>query len=169
LAGPRRAGILQGVIATRPSAPAPAVLAAGESVLWRERRTPPIMAAAIACAGMLAVAAVAVGNVVLTPLLGAVAAAALVAGRSYAGRHWLEDQLLTDRRALVVPRVGQAYGLPLDEVDSVEMRGTKALFHGGGRELRFSFVRRHRALRRAIESTAPHVSLEQRWDPNCGG
>ena len=85
-----------------------------------------------------------------------------------AGRY-LEDQLLTDRRALVVPRVGPAYGLALDEVESVEMRGTKAIFSGGGREFRFSFVRRHRALRRALQAGAPHISLEQRWDPNCAG
>jgi len=46
----------------------------------------------------------------------------------------------------------------------------KAIFtSGGGREFRFSFVRRHRALRRALETGAPHISLEQRWDPNCAG
>ena len=68
-----------------------------------------------------------------------------------------------------MPRVGDAYGLPLDTIDSVELKGTKATFTGDGRELRFAFVRKHRALRRALEDGAPHVSLEQRWDPNCAG
>ena len=68
-----------------------------------------------------------------------------------------------------MPRVGAAYGLPLDDIESVEMRGTKAIFTAGGREMRFSFVRRHRALRKALETGAPHISLEQRWDPNCAG
>ena len=60
-------------------------------------------------------------------------------------------------------------GLSLDEIDSVELRGTKAFFRAGGRELRFSFVRRHKALRKALETGAPHISFEQRWDPNCAG
>jgi hypothetical protein len=93
----------------------------------------------------------------------------VILGRRFAAHHYLEDQLLTDRRALVVPRVGAAYGVALDDIENVEMRGTKAVFTGGGREFRFAFVRRHRALRRALESGAPHVSLEQRWDPNCAG
>ena len=70
---------------------------------------------------------------------------------------------------MVVPRVGAAYGLPLAGIESVEMRGTKAMFTGGGRQLRFNFVRRHKALRKALEAGAPHISFEQRWDPNCAG
>ena len=105
----------------------------------------------------------------MTPLLLAAAAGAVLLGRRVVAGHYLEDQLLTDRHALVVPRVGPAYGLALADIESVEMKGTKAIFTGGGREFRFSFVRRHRALRRALEAGAPHVSLEQRWDPNCAG
>jgi hypothetical protein len=144
-------------------------LADGEAVLWRERRTPPFMEAAIAAALILAVAGVAVANIVATPLLLVGAVGAVLLGRRVVAGHYLEDQVLTDRRALVVPRVGPAYGLPLGEVEGVELKGTKAIFTGGGREFRFSFVRRHRALRRALETGAPHISLEQRWDPNCAG
>jgi hypothetical protein len=156
--------------ATDPVAPRlPRVLAEGEAVLWRERRSPPFMEAAIAVAAMLAVTGVAAGSALFTPLALAAAIAVVMLGRRIAARHYLEDQLLTDRRALVVPRVGAAYGVALDDIENVEMRGTKAVFTGGGREFRFAFVRRHRALRRALESGAPHVSLEQRWDPNCAG
>jgi hypothetical protein len=144
-------------------------LASGETVLWRERRTPPFLEFAIAVAAVLAVGAVAAQSLVFTPLVLAAAVAVLVYGRRFADAPYLEDQLLTDRRVLVVPRVGTAYGLPLEDVESVEMRGTKALFTAGGRELRFSFVRRHRALRKALETGAPHISFEQRWDPNCAG
>ena len=144
-------------------------LAAGEAVLWRERRSPPFMEAAIAAALILAVAGVAVANVFVTPLLLAAAAGAVLLGRRVVAGHYLEDQLLTDRRALVVPRVGAAYGLPLGDIEGVELTGTKAVFTGGGREFRFAFVRRHRALRRALETGAPHISFEQRWDPNCAG
>ena len=145
-------------------------LADGEAVLWRERRTPPFMEAAIAAALALAVVGVAVANVVATPLLLAAAVGALLLGRRAVAGHYLEDQLLTDRRALVVPRVGVAYGLPLGDIEGVEMKGTKVTFtSGGGREFRYSFVRRHRALRRALETGAPHISFEQRWDPNCAG
>jgi hypothetical protein len=147
----------------------PRDLAAGEAVLWRERRSPPFMEAAIAAAGMLALAGVAVANVLATPVLIAAAVGVVLLGRRFAAGHYLEDQLLTDRHALVVPRVGSAYGLSLAEIESVELKGTKAIFTGGGREFRFSFVRRHRALRRALETGAPHISLEQRWDPNCAG
>jgi hypothetical protein len=144
-------------------------LASGEAVLWRERRAPPFMEFTIAAAAVLAVGGVAAQSFVFTPL--ALAAAVLVAvfGRRFAAGHWLEDQLLTDRRVVVVPRVGSAYGLMLDDVQSVELRGTKATFTAGGRELRFGFVRKHRGLRKALETGAPHISFEQRWDPNCAG
>jgi hypothetical protein len=144
-------------------------LADGEAVLWRERRSPPFMEAACAVAAMLAITGVAIANVVVTPVLLAAAVAAVVFGRRFAAAHYLEDQLLTDRRALVVPRLGTAYGIELDDVESVELRGTKATFTGGGGQFRFSFVRRHRALRRALESGAPHVLQERVWDPNCAG
>ena len=52
-------------------------LAAGESVLWRERRSPPFMQAAIAAGAMLAGTGVAVAHVLVTPLL-LVAAAGVV-------------------------------------------------------------------------------------------
>jgi hypothetical protein len=159
--------ILQEVIATEP--PAHFELPHGEAVLWRERRTPPFMEAAIAAAVVLAGSGLALASIVLTPLLLAAAVAALLAGRRLAAGHYLEDQLLTDRRALVVPRVGTAYGLALDDLENVELRGTKAIFTGHGHEMRFAFVRHHRALRKALESGAPHISLEQRWDPNCAG
>ena len=79
-------------------------------MLWRERRTPPFMEAAIAVALALAVAGVAVANVVATPLLLAAAVGAVLLGRRVVAGHYLEDQLLTDRRALVVPRVGRPTG-----------------------------------------------------------
>jgi hypothetical protein len=144
-------------------------LADGEVLLWRERRSPPFMEAACAAAALLTLSGIALANVVVTPLLLVAAVAAVLLGRRIAAGHYLEDQLLTDRRAVVVPRIGEAYGLLLDTIDSVELKGTKATFTGGGREFRFAFVRRHRALRRALEQGAPHISLEQRWDPNCAG
>jgi hypothetical protein len=144
-------------------------LAEGEAVLWRERRSPPFMEVAFAAAGLLAVSGFAVANVFVTPLLLVAAVAAIAVGRRISAGHYLEDQLLTNRRALVVPRVGVAYGLALDDIERVELKGTKATFTGGGCEFRFAFVRRHRALRRALEAGAPHVSMEQRWDPNCAG
>jgi hypothetical protein len=145
------------------------VLADGEVLLWCERRAPPFMEAAWALAAMLALSGIALASFVATPLLLAGAVAAVLLGRRIAAGHYLEDQLLTDRRAVVVPRVGEAYGLPLDAIDSVELKGTRATFTGGGQQFRFAFVRRHRALRKALEDGAPHVSLEQRWDPNCAG
>lgn len=144
-------------------------LASGEAVLWRERRAPPFLELTIAVVAVLAVGGVAAQSLVFTPLALAAALAAAVYGRRFAAAHYLEDQLLTDRRVVVVPRVGSAYGLPLEDIESVEMQGTKALFTAGGRQLRFSFVRRHRALRKALETGAPHISFEQRWDPNCAG
>jgi hypothetical protein len=123
----------------------------------------------IAAAAVLAVGGVAAHSFIFTPLALAAAAAVAVFGWRFAAGHWLEDQLLTDQRVVVVPRVGAAYDLSLDDIQSVEMRGTKALFTAGGRELRFGFVRRHRALRKALETGAPHISFEQRWDPNCAG
>jgi hypothetical protein len=144
-------------------------LATGEAVLWRERRAPPFLEFSIAAAAVLAVGGVAAQSFVVTPLALAAAIAVAVYGRRFAAGHYLEDQMLTDRRVIVAPRVGAAYGLPLEDVESVELRGTKALFTAGGRELRFSFVRKHRALRKALETGAPHISFEQRWDPNCAG
>jgi len=162
--------ILQGVaVSESESAVRSHELAAGEAVLWRERRAPPYLEFTIAVAGVLAVGGAAAQSFVFTPLALLAAAAAAVFGRRFAAGHYLEDQLLTDRRVVVVPRIGAAYGLPLGDVQSVELQGTKAVFTAGGRELRFSFVRRHRALRKALETGAPHISFEQRWDPNCAG
>jgi hypothetical protein len=144
-------------------------LADGEAVLWRERRSPPFMEAAFAAAAMLAISGVAIASIVITPLLEIAAVAAILLGRRFAAGHYLEDQLLTNRRALVVPRLGTAYGIALDDVEAVELKGTRATFTGGGGEFRFAFVRRHRALRRALESGAPHVLQERVWDPNCAG
>ena len=69
----RRSGHPAGVTATT-------TLAEGEAVLWRERRSPPFMEAAIAVALVLAVAGVAVANVVATPLLLAAAVGAVLLG-----------------------------------------------------------------------------------------
>jgi hypothetical protein len=123
----------------------------------------------IAVAAVLAIGGIAAESFFFTPLALVAAVAVAFFGRRFAAGHWLEDQLLTDRRVVVVPRVGPAYGLLLDDVQSVEMRGTKATFTAAGRELRFGFVRKHRGLRKALESGAPHISFEQRWDPNCAG
>jgi hypothetical protein len=170
LADPGAGVILQGVVAIGSNSEVRAhELAEGEAVLWRERRAPPFMEFTIAVAAVLAVVGVAAASFVVTPLALVAAAAAAVFGRRFAAGHYLEDQLLTDRRVVVVPRVGASYGLPLGDVQSVELRGTRAVFTAGGRELRFSFVRRHRALRKALETGAPHISFEQLWDPNCAG
>ena len=144
-------------------------LADGEVLLWRERRSPPFTETGVAAAAILAVVGAVAANVLVTPLLVAAAIGALLIGRRLTAGHYLEDQVLTNRRAFVAPRVGEAYGLPLERIDSVELKGTKATFTGGDRQFRFAFVRTHRALRRALEDGAPHVSLEQRWDPNCAG
>ena len=167
MADPGRGVILQGVIATDPDTRYE--LAAGEAVLWRERRSPPFMEAVVAVTAILAALGVAVASPIVTPLLIVAAVGAFVIGRRFARGHYLEDQVLTDRRALVVPRVGAAHELPLDHVESVELKGTRATFSGDGGQFCFAFVRRHRALRKALETGAPHISLEQRWDPNCAG
>jgi LmbE family N-acetylglucosaminyl deacetylase len=168
LADPGRGVILQGVIAMDPDSRYQ--LAAGEAVLWRERRSPPFMEAVLAVTAILTALGVAVASPFVTPFLIAAAVGAFLIGRRFARGHYLEDQLLTDRRALVVPRLGTAYGVPLDHIASVELKGTRATFTGeGGDQFRFAFVRRHRALRKALETGAPHISLEQRWDPNCAG
>ena len=170
MADPGTGVILQGVTATESErAVRSHDLASGEAVLWRERRAPPFLEFTIAAAAVLAAGGVAAHSFVFTPLALVAAAVVFVFGRRFAAGHYLEDQLLTDRRVVVVPRVGAAYELALDDIQSVELRGTKALFTAGGRQLRFSFVRRHRALRKALETGAPHISFEQRWDPNCAG
>lgn len=147
----------------------PGILAQGEAVLWRERRAPPFMQVAWAVAAVLGLAGIASGNLLVALPAVAVAVAIVLLGRKVAAAHYLEDQVLTDRRALVVPRVGAPYGFALDDIESVEMRGSKAFFSSGGRQLRFGFVRRQRSFRRALETGAPHISYEQRWDPNCAG
>ena len=80
------------------------LLAAGEAVLWRERRAPPFMQLACALAAVIGISGVAAQNVIVTPLAVLVAVALVLIGRRVAARHYLEDQVLTDRRALVVPR-----------------------------------------------------------------
>jgi hypothetical protein len=154
----------QSILAGQPKA-----LAEGEVVLWRERRTPPFMQVACALAAVIGLSGIATQNVIVIPLAVLAAVAIVVIGRRVAAGNYLEDLLLTDRRALIVPRAGAAYGLDLDDIQSVEMRGTKALFSSGERQLRFGFVRRQRAFRRALQTGAPHISFEQRWDPNCSG
>ena len=142
-------------------------------MLWRERRSPPFREAVLAVTATPSSRrlGVAVASLVHHPAPDRAAGRGSVRaiGRRFAHGHYLEDQLLTDRRALVVPRLGTAYGVPLDHIESVELKGTRATFTGEGGQFRFAFVRRHRALRKALETGAPHISLEQRWDPNCAG
>ena len=88
------------------------------------------MEAAIAAAVMLAVAGVAVAHVLVTPLLLAAAAGAVLLGRRVVAGHYLEDQLLTDRHALVVPRVGPAYGLALGDDRERRDEGDEGDLHG---------------------------------------
>jgi hypothetical protein len=152
-----------------PGSERPGALADGEAVLWRERRSPPFMEFGLAAAAVLVVGGLAARSIIVTPLTLVAAAAVVLLVRRFTAGHYLEDQLMTDRRVMVVPRVGPTWAFPLDEIDEVELRGTRATFTGGGQSLRFAFVRRHKALRRAIETGAPHISFEQRWDPNCAG
>ncbi len=96
-------------------------------MLWRERRTPPFMQVACALAAVIGLSGVAAQNVIVTPLAVLAAVAIVLVGRRVAAGHYLEDQVLTDRRALVVPREGAAYGFDLDDIQSVEMRGSEGL------------------------------------------
>jgi hypothetical protein len=139
----------------------------GEVVLWRDRRAPPFMQLAVAPAAVLVVSGVAVANVLVTPLLIVAGVAVIVLARRLAAGRYLEDQLLTDRRVLVAPRAGAAYGMRLEDIESAEMKEMKVIFRGDGQQLRFSFVRKQRALRRALAAAAPQIAFEQHWDPHC--
>jgi hypothetical protein len=139
----------------------------GEVVLWRDRRAPPLLQFAVAPAGVLVFLAIAVANVVITPLLIAAAAAVFLLARRLAAGRYLEDQVLTDRRVLIIPRTGAAHGMRLDGIESAEMKEMKVIFRGSGQEFRFSFVRKQRRLRRALAAAAPHIAFEQHWDPHC--
>jgi hypothetical protein len=110
---------------------------------------------------------VAVANVFLTPLLLVAGVAVVLLARRLAAGRYLEDQLLTDRRVLVAPRAGGAYGMRLEDIASAEMKEMKVIFLGDGQQFRFAFVRKQRALRRALAAAAPHIAFEQHWDPHC--
>ena len=139
----------------------------GEVVLWRDRRAPPFLQFAVAPAAVLVFLGIAVANVVITPLLIAAAAGVVLLARRLAAGRYLEDQVLTDRRVLIIPRTGAAYGLRLDEIESAEMQEMKVTFRGPGQEFRFSFVRKQRTLRRALAAAAPQIAFEQHWNPYC--
>jgi hypothetical protein len=139
----------------------------GEVVLWRDRRAPPLLQFAVAPAGVLVFLAIAVANVVITPLLIVAAAAVILLARRLAAGRYLEDQVLTDRRVLVARRAGALYAMRLEDIESAEMKEMKVIFRGSGQEFRFSFVRKQRTLRRALAAAAPQITFEQHWDPHC--
>jgi hypothetical protein len=134
--------------------------APGERVVFHERRRPPLLAALLVPAAVLATLA---ATDVALPVraAAALAAAALVLlGVRLRRRVWMEDLLVTDRRIVVAPRAGAPRWLPLDEVESAVERGLAMRFTArDGEALSFAYVRDLGALRRALADARPDLHL----------
>jgi hypothetical protein len=140
---------------------------AGERIVWRERRGPPVAIMAGVPAVLLAGMAVAAADAVASLLLGAGALACAALGYRLRDRAWVEELVLTDRRAVVASRAGEAEAAALAGVRHVVVRGARVAFHGDDGRLVFAHVRAVRALRRRLAELAPALDQRDEIDPRC--
>ena len=114
---------------------------------------------------MLLIAAVGVADVVATPVLALAAVGLLALLLRARPRVWIADQVVTDQRVVVAPRDLPARWLERDELASVELVGTRAIFTArDGEELRFGHVSRPGRLFKRVRAGLPEVDADRRPD-----
>ena len=135
--------------------------------VWQERKTFPVAAVYGVPAGFLVVAAFVVGSTVLHVVLG-IAALAAVALALQRRRHALiETYVVTERFVAVLQPGGGRVALPVAGLTSVTSVARRVRFEGADGALTLGYVRRRRALLRALDRVAPQLHYEPDGDTMC--
>src|SRR3954447_22308876 len=134
---------------------APAFPADAGTPVWSERRTLPVAAFYGVPAVFLGVGALMVPNRLVGVVVGVVALAVAVLGIRAHRRGLIETFAVTDRFLTVVQPGGGRVAVPLSSIDRVTFAGDRVRIDASVGTLTLGFVRRQRALIRALEERAP--------------
>jgi hypothetical protein len=141
---------------------------AAAEVMWREKRTRPIVAFYGVPTVFLAITAVVASSWVLDVLLAVGAVTFGLLGLRARRTALMETYTVTDREARVERPHQPAQWVPLAEVERATFLGDKVFFDTGvGRALTMDFVRHQRSLMRTLERVAPTVVVERKLDAFC--
>ncbi len=135
--------------------------------VWSERRTLPIAALYGVPAVFIGVGAIAVPNRLVGLLLGVVALAVVALGVRARRRGLIETFALSERFLTVVQPGGGRVAVPLSTIDRVTFAGDRVRVDASVGTLTLGFVRRQRALIRALEQGAPDVVIERDLTAFC--
>ena len=129
--------------------------------IWSERRTFPVTAVYGVPTVFLVVLAVTVSPLPVRLLL--VAGALIAVGLMVRAqrRSLIETYALSDRFLTVVQPGGGRVAVPVDSLRLVHVRGDKVRLEGNLGVVTLGFVRRQRALLRALEQVAPFLTVER--------
>ena len=145
-----------------------AVAPAAAEVVWRERRTRPIVAFYGVPTAFLAVMAVVTTVWELRVLLAVAAVGCAALGLRARRTALMEAYAVTDRDALVERPGEPTLSVPLAAVERATFSGDKVFFDTSeGRALTMGFVRHQRSLMRTLERVAPTVVIDRKLDAFC--
>jgi hypothetical protein len=137
------------------------------AAVWSERRTLPITAFYGVPAVFIGVGAIAVPNRLAGLVLGVVALAVVALGVRARRRALIETFALSERFLTVVQPGGGRVAVPLSTIDRVTFAGDRVRVDASVGTLTLGFVRRQKALMRALEQRAPDVVIERDLTAFC--
>jgi len=135
--------------------------------VWSERRTFPVVAAFGVPAVFLFVGAVALQQVVVRAVLAACGVALVIVAYRRRAKAVIETYTLTERYVGVEQPGGGKAALPVASLTRVVLNGDRVLLEGDGGVVTFGFVRRQRALVRALQQLAPNIAIDTQIGAAC--
>ncbi len=135
--------------------------------MWQERRTFPVAAVYGVPAGFLVAAAFAVRSTALHVVLGIVALAAVGLALERRRHALIETYVVTDRFVAVLQPGGERVAMPVAGLTSVTSVARRMRLEGADGTITLGYVRRRRALLRALDRVAPQLHYEPDGDTLC--
>ena len=137
------------------------------TALWRERRTYPLGALVGVPAAVLVILAFAVAPWPARALCALGAAAILAAAWLRRDRALIETYTVTASYVAIEQPRGGRVAVPLDTLTGVTVEGDHVRLEGTAGVLVLGFVRRRKALIRALETARPALPVGTRLDAFC--
>ena len=135
--------------------------------VWQERRTFPVAAVYGVPSAFLVVLTFAVRPLAVQVLFGA----ATIVTLSMLVRGWrralIETYTVSERFITIEQPGGGRVAIPTETLAHVRIEGDKVHLEGSAGEVTLGFVRRQRALLRALEHVAPTAHVEHDWSASC--
>jgi hypothetical protein len=135
--------------------------------LWQERRAFPVAAVFGVPAAFLVVAAILAGPLVLHLMLGLAALAAVLLVFERRRHALIETLTVTERYVAIEQPGGGRVAVPVAALTTVTVRGDHVRFDSTEGVVDFAFVRRKRALLRALERAASGVAFDRAAATMC--